>query len=200
MAKKKVGRPREFDPEWALSQAINVFWDKGYDGATLDDLTAAMGISRPSLYATFTDKHQLFLRAIDKYTTNHGCAPLVAFESEPDIERAVKAFMAATIEYATHQDGGQLGCFMGTCVAANALEVEGVQERLRQAIEETDACLAQRFDTEKAKGVLPKDFPSLERARLMFDLRQGHVLRARAGLRAHTMKADIQARVATILA
>ena len=61
------GRPRAFDPDRALDRALEVFWRKGYEGASLSDLTSAMRINRPSLYAAFGDKQTLFRRALDRY-------------------------------------------------------------------------------------------------------------------------------------
>ncbi|MEQ9364064.1 MAG: TetR/AcrR family transcriptional regulator [Leptospirales bacterium] len=199
MMKKKTGRPRAFERDEALLAAMNVFWAKGYDRASMKDLTEAMGINSPSLYSVFGDKHRLYLEAIDRYASNDACAPLVAFETEPDIARAVRSFMEAVIDYATTNDSGALGCFLSSCVSTSAGQVEGAQELLRRAIEDTDARLSRRFDLEKARGVLPDTFPSMERARLMFDLRQGHVFRARAGLDRESMESDLDFRVQMIL-
>jgi AcrR family transcriptional regulator len=199
MMKKKTGRPRAFERDEALLAAMNVFWAKGYDRASMKDLTEAMGINSPSLYSVFGDKHRLYLEAIDRYASNDACAPLVAFETEPDIARAVRSFMEAVIDYATTNDSGALGCFLSSCVSTSAGQVEGAQELLRRAIEDTDARLSRRFDLEKARGVLPDTFPSMERARLMFDLRQGHVFRARAGLDRESMESDLEFRVQMIL-
>ncbi len=196
---KKVGRPRAFDRDEALKAAIKVFWAKGYDGASIKDLTDAMRINSPSLYASFGSKQALYLEAIESYSVDDACAPLVAFEGETEIERAVQAFMEAVIDDATAEESGVKGCFLASCVATSAGEVEGVQPLLRQAIEKTDRRLAARFDLEKAKGRLPESFPSLERARLLFDLRQGHVLRARAGLDPKTMLSDLEHRVRMVL-
>ena len=63
----KMGRPREFDVDAAVEAAMRVFWEKGYDGATLSDLTSAMGINRSSMYTIFGDKEALFRKAIDRY-------------------------------------------------------------------------------------------------------------------------------------
>ncbi len=196
---KKVGRPRKFDQDDALMAAVNVFWSKGYDGASMKDLTEAMGINGPSLYSTFGDKHNLYLQAIDRYSHNDACAPLVAFESEPDIHLAVLAFMNAAIEYATQHESGARGCFLSSCVATTAGELDGVDSLLAEAIEETDGRLAKRFEMEKEKGGLPANFPCLERARLMFDLRQGFVFRARAGLDAKVMKSELDQRARMVL-
>lgn len=197
---KKMGRPRNFDADQALLAAMNTFWSKGYDGASLKDLTKAMGISGPSMYAAFGDKRELYLKTIDKYGDVDGCAPVVAFESEPDIETAVKGFLETVIDYSTDHSGGTSGCFLASCVSTNVGEVEGVAERMVSAINETDIRLAARFDLEKEKGNLPENFPSKERARLMFDMRQGYVFRGRAGWAAETLKEDIAHRVKMIIA
>lgn len=197
---KKLGRPRSFDSDEALLTAMGVFWAKGYDGASLKDLTRAMGISGPSMYAAFGDKRELYLKTIDRYADVDGCAPVVAFEAEPDIEKAVQGFLEAVITYATADDDGAKGCFLASSVSANIDEVEGVKERVEKAIEDTDRRLAARFDREKKKGTLPDSFPSMERARLLYDIRQGYMFRGRAGWSVMTLKQDLDHRVRMILA
>ena len=199
VVKKKVGRPISFDRNRVLVAAMHVFWAKGYDGASMKDLTKAMGINGPSLYAEFGDKRALYLAAIECYGSHNGCAPLNAFEDEPDIGLAVRAFLVAVIEYSTESEGGALGCFLGSCVATSAGEVEGVQELLQEAIQETDERLCERFELEKRKGCLPADFPSMERAKLMLDLRQGYVFRARSGALSAELLSDIEFRSKLIL-
>ncbi|WP_347329900.1 TetR/AcrR family transcriptional regulator [Marinimicrobium locisalis] len=199
MTKKKTGRPLSFDREEALLASMHVFWAKGYEGASIKDLTAAMGINSPSLYATFGDKHKLYLEAIDYYASNDACAPLVAFETEPDITQAVRSFMKAVIDYSCENASGVRGCFLSSCVSTSAGEVEGAQERLQRAVLDTDARIARRFELEKARGALPENLPSLERAKLMLDLRQGYVFRCRAGLDPESMLADIEFRVQMVL-
>ncbi|MEM8701934.1 MAG: TetR/AcrR family transcriptional regulator [Pseudomonadota bacterium] len=197
---KKMGRPRTFDSRQALTAAMNVFWAKGYDGASLKDLTGAMGISGPSMYAAFGDKRELFLKTIDLYGDVDGCAPVVLFESEPDIRLAVRGFLEEVIIYATTHESGAKGCFLASSVSASIGEVEGVKERVEKAIEDTDRRLASRFEREKEKKLLPEDFPSLERARLLYDIRQGYMFRGRAGWTAEAMRRDLDHRVSMILA
>ncbi|WP_422041212.1 TetR/AcrR family transcriptional regulator [Roseibium sp.] len=197
---KKMGRPRTFDSRQALTAAMNVFWAKGYDGASLKDLTGAMGISGPSMYAAFGDKRELFLKTIDLYGDVDGCAPVVMFESEPDIRIAVRGFLEEVITYATAHESGAKGCFLASSVSASIGEVEGVKERVEKAIEDTDKRLASRFEREKENKVLPEDFPSLERARLLYDIRQGYMFRGRAGWTAEAMRRDLDHRVSMILA
>nr|WP_319384701.1 TetR/AcrR family transcriptional regulator [uncultured Roseibium sp.] len=197
---KKMGRPRTFDSRQALTAAMNVFWAKGYDGASLKDLTGAMGISGPSMYAAFGDKRELFLKTIDLYGDVDGCAPVVMFESEPDIRLAVRGFLEEVITYATAHESGAKGCFLASSVSASIGEVEGVKERVEKAIEDTDKRLASRFEREKENKVLQEDFPSLERARLLYDIRQGYMFRGRAGWTAEAMRQDLDHRVSMILA
>lgn len=196
---KRVGRPKKLNRDDVLLKAINVFWERGYDGASMKHLTDAIGIKSPSLYADFGDKRGLYLEAIERYANNDGCAPLVALEEEEDIADAVRAFFKAAIGYSTQHESGAKGCFLVSCVSTSAGVVEGADTLLKSAIAATDLRIAARFDREKNKGGLPRAFPSLERARLLFDLRQGLVFRARAGISDSELLEDIDKRVGLVL-
>ncbi|PRY20524.1 TetR family transcriptional regulator [Aliiruegeria haliotis] len=163
-------------------------------------LTDEMGINSPSLYAEFGDKHGLYLEAINSYASNDACTPLVALESIPEIEQAVRAFFEAVIDYSTHHASGAKGCFLVSCVATSAGHVEGTAELLRDAIASTDKRIAARFEQEVSLGKLPKNFPCADRAKLMFDLRQGMVFRARAGFSDEQLARDIDKNVKSVLA
>lgn len=196
---KRVGRPKAFDRDEALTKAIGVFWKQGYEGASMKLLTDEMGINSPSLYAEFGDKHGLYLEAINSYATNDACTPLVALETVPDIREAVRAFFDAVVDYSTHHASGAKGCFLVSCVATSAGHVDGTAEMLRGAITATDERIKTRFDQEIEKGSLPKNFPSAERAKLMFDLRQGMVFRARAGFSDDRLERDVDKYVRAVL-
>jgi hypothetical protein len=124
---------------------------------------------------------------------------LLVFETEPDIERAVYAFFKAVIEHSTNTKNSAAGCFLGSCVATSVESVDGSQALLQEVIRDADARFARRFELEKARGILPTDFPSLERAQLMFDIRQGIVFRARAQADLSKIEASINSRVKLIL-
>lgn len=196
---KRLGRPRKFDTEEALTAAMHTFWTKGYNGTSMKDLARAMGVSGPSIYAAFGDKRELYLKTIDLYSDADGCEPIVQLEAEEDISLAVTGFLKAVIIYSTEATYGAKGCFLASCVSTSIGEVEGVDARMDKSIKDTDLRLAARFDKEIAKGTLPKDFPSMERARLIYDLRQGYVFRGRAGASANELLQDIDARVQMIL-
>ena len=95
-----VGRPRTFDTEKALDRALKIFWRKGYEGTSLPDLTKAMGISRPSLYAAFGNKEALFRRAIDRYIEGPACHVKEAL-AEPTARRVVEKLWRGTIDLVT---------------------------------------------------------------------------------------------------
>lgn len=196
---RKLGRPKEFDIEQVLDTAVGIFWTKGYDGASIKDLTTGMGISGPSLYAEFGDKRGLYLRAIEQYANNDACTPLVALEQEEHIESAVAKFFTAAIDYSTQHACGAKGCFLASSVATSAGSVDGVQSLLKKAIDATDARISARFEREKIEDNLPQAFPSIERAKLLFDLRQGLVFRARAGISAKKLKLGMESRVNMVL-
>src|SRR5262245_46755403 len=95
-----VGRPRSFDAGEALEQALKVFWRKGFEGASLDDLTEAMGINRPSLYAAFGNKEQLFRRALERYEALHASRIREALD-EPSVHTAMEKLLRGNIEMST---------------------------------------------------------------------------------------------------
>jgi AcrR family transcriptional regulator len=91
------GRPRAFDPEAALDAALEVFWRQGYEGTSLAELTEAMGINRPSLYASFGNKEQLFGAALDRYFTGPGAYAADALEA-PTVREVVERLVFGAVE------------------------------------------------------------------------------------------------------
>src|SRR5579863_7556709 len=97
LGERHIGRPRAFDPDKALEAALQVFWRKGYEGTALSDLTAAMGINRPSIYATFGNKEALFRKVLDRYSermTNYMGEAL----KEPTARAVAERLMAGTAD------------------------------------------------------------------------------------------------------
>src|SRR5712672_80887 len=94
------GRPRDFDVDEALDRALEVFWRRGYEGASLPDLTAAMGINRPSLYAAFGSKEGLFRRALDRYAEGPAAYVREALD-EPTARRVAERLLGGAAERLT---------------------------------------------------------------------------------------------------
>src|SRR3977135_2553133 len=97
------GRPRSFDESDALEKAIQVFWSKGYDGVTIDDLVAGMGVGRPSLYSVFGAKRTLFLRVLRAYAERKGALAAKALLSPGTLRDSLAAFLRYTVESATEK-------------------------------------------------------------------------------------------------
>jgi AcrR family transcriptional regulator len=108
--KRTRGRPRSFDREEALQRAIRVFWKHGYEAASIADLTRAMGINPPSLYAAFGDKERLFMEAVDRYIEERRAAVERAF-AEPTARRAVERWLTEAAN-ALARNGGPRGCLL----------------------------------------------------------------------------------------
>src|SRR6478752_6260482 len=109
------GRPRSFDEREALEKATKVFRSKGYDGVTIDDLVAGMGVGRPSLYAVFGDKRTIFLRVLKAYAERKGAAAAKALLSPQGLRDSIAGFLRYAVESATEK-GSARGCLM-VCVA-----------------------------------------------------------------------------------
>src|SRR5215475_2760669 len=105
------GRPRSFDQETALRQAMFLFWERGYEGVAMDDLTAAMGISPSSLYATFGSKEQLFLTALDTYEREYGMYWVPILDDTADGREAFLRMFDAASRELTRPDLPR-GCMM----------------------------------------------------------------------------------------
>src|SRR3546814_13184383 len=99
-----MGRPRSFDIDEALDRALEVFWRKGYEGASLSDLTEAMGIARPSLYAAFGNKEELFCKALDRYVEQKVAHVRKAFE-EPTARGVAERLLRGGADLLTDQIG-----------------------------------------------------------------------------------------------
>ncbi|MBI0378520.1 TetR/AcrR family transcriptional regulator, partial [Streptomyces albiflaviniger] len=106
--KAPIGRPRGFDTDQALEQAMRVFWEQGYDGAGLTDLTSAMGITRTSMYAAFGNKEDLFRKALERYTEGPASYGARALQ-EPTARQVATAFLNGSVR-ATTRPGCPAGC------------------------------------------------------------------------------------------
>src|SRR5271167_2268205 len=91
------GRPRSFDEMEALEKATQVFWSKGYDGVTIDDLVDGMGVGRPSLYSVFGDKRTIFLRVLRAYAETKGALAAKALFSPPTLRDSLVSFLRFTV-------------------------------------------------------------------------------------------------------
>jgi AcrR family transcriptional regulator len=181
-----VGRPREFDVEEALSAALKVFWRKGYDGASLSDLTEAMGITRPSLYCAFGNKEALFKKALDLYEREK-----LAFVDQalaaPTARQAIEAFLYNACElYAENPDAP--GCMaVNSVLNCQGSASEAVKQELIDRGIDVQARLRARLERAKAEGELGEVDPAALAAYVV-TLVQGIAVQAGLGVDRKTLK------------
>ena len=183
------GRPRKFDELDAVKKAIQVFWSKGYDGVTIDDLVEGMGVGRPSLYAVFGDKRTLFLRALKAYAEKKGAGAAHALLSPQTLRASLAGFLRHAVETAT-EEGSAAGCLL-LCVAPLVDDAE-VRQFLQKASAGATALVERRFRDGISAGEIPTDFPVAARASQVIDLTNGLTMRARTGAARKTLLGDAE--------
>ncbi|TWT06098.1 TetR/AcrR family transcriptional regulator [Reyranella sp. CPCC 100927] len=149
------GRPRSFDRDAALRQAMEVFWAKGYDGTSMADLTAAMGVNPPSLYAAFGCKEALFREAVALYIATDGGRIWAAVDAAPTAQAAIEAMLRTSAEDFT-RPGKPRGCLI-VLGALNADDANAaVCDELRSLRAGNVETLRRRLVHDAAEGVLPQ--------------------------------------------
>jgi TetR/AcrR family transcriptional repressor of nem operon len=131
-----MGRPREFDADAALDRATELFWQRGYEGTSVQDLVDALGINRASLYATFGDKAQLFDSVLTRYQSWVDASVGQALAPPAAGAGAIRAYFSALIPVATRKSGPR-GCLMLNTVTGGATAPVELQERVRAVVEQT---------------------------------------------------------------
>jgi AcrR family transcriptional regulator len=174
------GRPRAFDRDLALRRAMEVFWTKGYDNASLADLTSAMGINSPSLYAAFGSKEALFQEAAVLYGRLEGSDIWNAIEEAPTAKQAISGFLHSTAAAFT-QPGKPAGCLIVLGALHSGDSSEGVCSALRAMRAENVAMLRRRLDDAIAAGELPAGLDAQAIAIFYITVQQGMSIQARDG-------------------
>ena len=187
----KKGRPRAFDPDEALGTALRLFWRKGYEGTSLTDLTEAMGINRPSLYAAFGNKEALFRKACARYAEGAVCPLKVEGRTARE---AVAGFLLMAAESLAHSE--HPGCMLVTASLAGGEESDAVRAELCEARNGVVEAWCERFEAARAAGEpLPAEPSDL--ARYVMAVSNGMSVQARSGSTAEDLRriAEIAMRV-----
>lgn len=176
------GRPREFDPDAALDQVLPVFWRDGFDGATVQDLADAVGVSKPSLYAAYGNKESLYLAALRRYADLHSAQRVALLDAEPDGREAMRRFMRATVESYTDSNHPS-GCLvvMGTTACESATLPDAVRAALCASMREAAAVIEARLVRAQHDGHLRGDADAKAMAGYFNTVLSGLSVQAKAG-------------------
>jgi AcrR family transcriptional regulator len=176
-AEARPGRPREFDEEKALDAAMHVFWRDGYEGASLASLTQAMGINRPSLYAAFGDKEQLFRKVVERYE-NGPAAYVTDALKEPAARVAIERLLYSVADMSTCPENPR-GCLLVQGALGDACG--SVRDLLVRHREAGEKAIRLRLRRAQAEGDLPPDVDPADLSRYVVTVMRGLCVEAAGG-------------------
>jgi AcrR family transcriptional regulator len=174
-----MGRPREFDVERALDQALQVFWRNGYEGASIADLTAAMGINPPSLYAAFGNKEGLFRKALDRYAAQRTTFWNDALAA-PTARAMVEHLLRESADFLTEACNPP-GCLFVRGALSCSAAADAIQRELNARRTEGEVKLRERLEHAKSNGEMPPQLDPADYARYIMTVLEGMSVRAAAG-------------------
>ncbi|MEQ1488499.1 MAG: TetR/AcrR family transcriptional regulator [Methylotenera sp.] len=187
---KQRGRPLAFNQDEALDKALNVFWLRGYEGATMAELTEALGINKPSIYAAFGNKEELFRKALAKYLA--GPAAFVGESLNETTARQVAThFLTRAAEFLTHHNNPR-GCMVVQGALSCGAGSAAIQQVLIAHRKSYENALVQRFELAKAQGDLPADVNCASLAKYLTTIHQGLSVQATSGATCDELKSVIQ--------
>jgi AcrR family transcriptional regulator len=173
------GRPREFDVDEALTAALRVFWRRGYEGASMAELTAEMGIAKPSLYAAFGNKEELFKKALDLYEREK-LAYMAEALKEPTSRRMAERLLHGAVEMQTSNCDPK-GCLGVISAVACGPEASPIRECVLERQKSARQAVINRLEEYQKEGDLPADIEPEALARYMTAVLQGLSVQAGAG-------------------
>jgi AcrR family transcriptional regulator len=179
--KRPRGRPRAYDPDEALVRATEAFWRAGFAATSLDDLSAATGMNRPSLYAAFGDKRDLYLAALDRYVEAARADMAAALSDDVPLAAGVGRVYAGALDLYFAHSGAPLGCFLIGTAATEAARDPEVRGRLGAGLRELTRAFETRFRSARARKELAPGADPAALAELAGAVLHSLALRARAG-------------------
>jgi AcrR family transcriptional regulator len=154
-APKKRGRPRAYEPDVALARAMDVFWRDGFAATSLDTISAATGMNRPSLYAAFGDKREIYVKAYQHYRERGRQRMAEIFVSNRPLPELLRQIYAIAIDMYVSGEDGPRGCFTVMTATSEAVFDPAIRELAVTGLSEMDRAFAQVFKIAQARGELP---------------------------------------------
>src|SRR5690349_14711927 len=178
---KPRGRPRAFDPAKALHEAREVFWDAGYAASSLDELSAAMAMNRPSVYAAFGDKEALYLRTLEGYRDDGATAIRAALNPAKSLEDGLRDMYAGALDLYFSNEPAPRGCFLIGTAATEAVRNDKVRATYRGSLALFDKLIEERFRLAKKTGEINAGADPAILAKLADSIMFALAVRSRSG-------------------
>jgi TetR/AcrR family transcriptional regulator, copper-responsive repressor len=179
-----AGRKRAFDKTEALDKAMRVFWENGYAGTSMSDLTAALGINKPSLYAAFGNKEQLFEAAMQHYMAHYGTPLQQRLTTPPDtpLPERLRCYLHGIIDLVTDKESPK-GCLFvkSSCESGGAALPEEINRSLQEMGLASERFLLERLESEQRHGQLPGNARLQDLAAYLMSVIYGLSVMARRG-------------------
>jgi AcrR family transcriptional regulator len=195
---RKRGRPRAYDPAIALTRAMDVFWDSGYAATSLDDLSRAMDMNRPSIYAAFGDKQALYRRALDHYRAGVRAAIKEVFAEKRPLRQALREFYERAIEIYLSGKTASRGCFMIGTALTEAVANPELRISLAETLQGLDHVLAARIVLGQQHGEVDADANPEELAQVASAMLYLLAIQARVGASRKSLRATMNAALNSI--
>ena len=176
------GRPRAFDPDVALARAVDAFWDAGFAATSLDDLTEATGMNRPSLYGAFGDKQALYRKALDVYYERTRAAFAAVFSGNEPLRDALRNVFDKGIAIYLSGDNGPRGCFIIGTAVAQAVTDPDIRAAVADVLREIDGAFRARIARAQRGGELAAEADPAKLAKVASATLYSLTIHARAGL------------------
>ncbi len=187
--KARRGRPRQYDPDRALADAAETFWQRGYAATSLDDLAAATGMNRPSLYAAFGDKHELYLKTLERYRAQARAISAQIVADDPPLRVFLRRFYDAAIDVYLGGGDEARGCYSISTAPAQATVDPAVRAFLADSIRGTDAFLSNRLGKARERGEIAASADPSALAQIATATMHTLAVRSRAGMSRKELKA-----------
>ena len=179
--KRPRGRPRAYDPERAMDRATGAFWRAGYSATSLEDLTAATGMNKPSLYSAFGDKRALYLAALERYTEAGRLAMVEALRPDLSLREGLQRVYDTALQFYLPPDQTARGCFLIGTAATESVEDPEVRKRLREGLRLYDSLFEARIAQAREAGEIAADADPAALASVASAIMHTLALRSRAG-------------------
>jgi AcrR family transcriptional regulator len=199
VAPKRRGRPRAYQPEIALGKALDLFRKDGFAATSLDDLSAATGMNRPSLYGAFGDKRELYIKSYARYRADARAAMLDIFRDEMPIRKRLERIYAVALDIYLSGEAGPRGCFTVMTAASEAVADPEIRAMVLEGFSELDKAFAACFRLAKEKGELPASADPMVLAQLASATIHSIAVRARARVPRRELEAIVKGAIDVML-